>query len=135
MTAPFTFRSSGIWFLRRCPSSTSPTPASSRAIGNPPTCLQSLYLLNNKQVQELSDAFARRVYASAKDQPGRIQFAFWTALGRAPTAEEVRAAYTFFSEYTQDAAKAKSKGADLTPYAWSAFCQSLMASAEFRHLD
>jgi cytochrome c553 len=96
---------------------------------------QSLYLLNNKQVQELSDAFARRVYASAKDQPGRIQFAFWTALGRAPTAEEIRAAYTFFSEYTQDAAKAKSKGADFTPYAWSAFCQSLMASAEFRHLD
>ncbi|HSJ02154.1 MAG TPA: DUF1553 domain-containing protein, partial [Verrucomicrobium sp.] len=96
---------------------------------------QSLYLLNNKQVQELSDAFGRRVYDSAKDQPGRIQYAFWTAFARPPTNDEVRAAYTFFSEYSQDASKAKAKGGDLNAYAWSAFCQALMASAEFRHLD
>lgn len=98
---------------------------------------QSLYLLNNAQVQSLSDAFARRVYDSAKDNPGRISNAYWMAFGRPPTPQESQATRTFFSEYGQDAAKTKSakNGGDVSMYAWSAFCQALIASAEFRYLN
>jgi hypothetical protein len=99
---------------------------------------QSLYLLNNAQVLELSDAFARRVYDAAPDQPGRIQYAFWNALGRPPSDTEVRAAYTFFSEYSQDVNRLRGAGnsrQDLAASAWSAFCHALLASAEFRHLN
>jgi hypothetical protein len=99
---------------------------------------QSLYLLNNPQVIAMSDAFARRVYDSAKDNPTRVTNAYWIAFGRPPTAQEAQATRTFFSEYSQDADKAKTaKGGakDIAMFAWSAFCQALMASAEFRYLN
>jgi len=99
---------------------------------------QSLYLLNNAQVQSHSDAFAKRVYESSKDQMIRIANAYWLAFGRAPTQYEVQATRTFFSEYAQDVEKVRGKqksGEGLSPYAWSAFCQALMASAEFRQLN
>ncbi len=98
---------------------------------------QSLYLMNNAQVLALSDAFARRVYEYGRDTGTRIAYAYWLAFGRGPTQDEVLATRTFFSEYTQDAAKAKSgkNSRDIMPYAWSAFCQALLASAEFRHLN
>ncbi len=99
---------------------------------------QSLYLLNNPQVVSLSDAFARRVYESAKDNPTRASNAYWMAFGRAPTAQETQATRAFFSNYSQDADKArtaKGGGRDISMYAWSAFCQALMASAEFRYLN
>ena len=99
---------------------------------------QSLYLLNNPQVISISDAFARRSYESAKDNVTRVVNAYWMAFGRPPTAQEAQATRTFFSEYSQDAEKARSsKGADkdIAMYAWSAFCQALLASAEFRYLN
>jgi hypothetical protein len=98
---------------------------------------QSLFLMNNTQAITLSDAFARRVYDSAKDNPTRVANAYWMAFGRAPTPQESQATRTFFSEYAQDATKAKKggDGRDISMYAWSAFCQALMASAEFRYLN
>jgi hypothetical protein len=98
---------------------------------------QSLYLMNNPQVLSMSDAFARRVYESGKDNPTRIANAYWMAFGRAPTAEEGQATRTFFSEFAQDADKQQAKGGNknLAPLVWSAFCQSLIASAEFRYLN
>lgn len=100
---------------------------------------QSLYLMNNPQVLALSDAFAQRVFASGKDNASRVARAYWLAFGRGPTPAEVEATRTFFNEYTQDAAKAKTgkggQGRDILAYGWSAFCQALMASAEFRFLN
>ncbi len=96
---------------------------------------QSLYLLNNPQVQALSDAFARRVFDSAKDDNARINNACLLAFGRPATAQDQRAARDFFSNYNFSASKSKQKGADISMYAWSAFCQALMASAEFRYLN
>jgi hypothetical protein len=99
---------------------------------------QSLYLLNNPQVITLADAFARRVYESGKDNPARITNAYWMAFGRAPTNEEVLATRTFFSEFAQDAKKveaSKTNSTYISNLAWSAFCQSLLASAEFRYLN
>ena len=99
---------------------------------------QGLYLLNNPYVQNLSDAFARRVYDSARDNATRATNAYWLAFGRPPTAEEAQATRTFFLNYQMDADKARSSKTtrtDLSIYAWSAFCQALLASAEFRYLN
>jgi hypothetical protein len=96
---------------------------------------QSLYLLNNPQVQALSDAFARRVYESGKDLNTRIANAYLLAYGRPATAKEQQATHGFFSNYAISADKAKQNGPDISMYAWSAFCQALMASAEFRYLN
>ena len=98
---------------------------------------QGLFMLNNPYVQSLSDDFARRVYNSSNDNTTRITNAYWIAFGRAPSAQELQATRTFFNNYQLDANKAKSqKGAkDISMFAWSAFCQALMASAEFRYLN
>ena len=96
---------------------------------------QSLYLLNNTQVHSLSDAFARRIYDSAKDENSRIMNAYMLAYARPATAQEQQTARAFFTSYAASAARAKQKGSDVSQYAWSAFCQSLMASAEFRYLN
>ena len=97
---------------------------------------QGLYVLNNANVLGLSDAFARRVYDSAKDGPTRMTNAYLLAFGRPPTQKELLASRSFFSNYQQDADKARGKkGPDVSMYAWSAFCQALMASAEFRYLN
>lgn len=99
---------------------------------------QGLYLLNNPYVLALSDDFARRVYASSQDGTARITNAYWIAYGRPPTAQEIQATRTFFNNYQLDAANAKSSpkgGRDISMFAWSAFCQALMASAEFRYLN
>ena len=77
------------------------------------------------------------MYDSAKDNPGRVTNAYWLAFGRPPTEQESQATRTFFMNYQMDADKARStKGArDVSIYAWSAFCQALFASAEFRYLN
>lgn len=99
---------------------------------------QGLYLLNSPFVQSLSDSFARRVYDSARDNITRATNAYWLAFGRPPTTQEAQATRAFFMNYQIDAEKArstKSTRTDLTIYAWSAFCQALFASAEFRYLN
>lgn len=95
---------------------------------------QSLYLLNNSQVQSLSDAFATRVYDSAKDENSRIMNAYFLAFGRAATPQEQQVTRAFFNNYASKAKNQKG-GKDISMYAWSAFCQALMASAEFRYLN
>ena len=97
---------------------------------------QGLYLMNNTFVQKLSDDMARRVYDSGKDNAERISNAYLLAYGRPATQNEQAASRAFFSNYLLDATKAKAKkGQDVSIYAWSAFCQALMASAEFRYLN
>lgn len=63
--------------------------------------------------------------------------AYLLAFGRPATPQEEQVSRTFFSNYTYSAAKSKvQKGSkDISMYAWSAYCQALMASAEFRYLN
>ncbi len=97
---------------------------------------QSLYLLNDSAIHEVADAFSRRVYNSAKDNTTRIVNAYWMAFGRNPTPSEGQAIREFFERYTKEARRTKSeRGNSLEVYGWSAFCQALLATAEFRYLN
>jgi hypothetical protein len=82
--------------------------------------LQALYLMNGPFVQEQAAALAKRVRSS----PDRIPLAFQLCFNRAPDAKEVALAEKFFKGSPEDAEKLL-----------SAFCQSLLASAEFRFVD
>lgn len=82
--------------------------------------LQALYLLNGPFVQEQAAALARRIQSS----PHPAQSAFQLCFNRMPDPQEVALADKFFRTRSADDLK-------LLP----AFCQSLLASAEFRLVD
>lgn len=96
------------------------TTVASRATSN--TADQALYLLNNPFVLQQANAFAKRLNAEAKTQNRKIQLAFLLAYGRPPRKEESRAAADFLRDM-----KSSGNGLEL-------FCQSLLASAEFRYV-
>jgi hypothetical protein len=94
---------------------------------------QSLYLMNHPQVIAAADAFARRLSEYASNTQLLMEKAFLLAYARKPTAAEVAAAQSFFRTFLSKSGiknEQQARGAAL-----SAFCQSLMASAEFRYLN
>jgi cytochrome c553 len=97
---------------------------------------QSLFLMNNGQVQALADGFAKRIAAFEGGPQERLSYAYQLAFGREPTAQEKQAISNFWTRFPQEAAKNKSIPKDtMQGMALSAFCQGLFASAEFRYLN
>ena len=109
---------------------------------------QALYLMNDPEVMELSDAFAERILSGDKNTKQRIEEAFVLALGREPSSTEVRAVKSFLKDYSRmphpqdnsyDRKRARNKrseddrAADAKREVWSAFVQTLFQSAEFRY--
>ena len=97
---------------------------------------QSLFLMNNAQVQALADAFAQRVAKFEGDSQERLSYAYQLAFGREPTPQEKQAIANFWTRFPQEVAKNKKIPKDkIQGVARSAFCQGLLASAEFRYLN
>lgn len=84
---------------------------------------QSLYFMNDDAVIENADAMAARVLKRSDDMNERIEYAFLCALSRRPTTDEM----DILESYV------RSSGQVDRPEVWSAVCQSLMATAEFRY--
>jgi hypothetical protein len=82
--------------------------------------LQGLYLLNGPFVQEMAAALAKRIQSA----PNQIELAFQLCFNRTPDAQEVALAEKFLRTASADESKLL-----------TAFCQSLLASAEFRFAD
>jgi hypothetical protein len=82
--------------------------------------LQGLYLLNGPFVQEMASALAKRIQSA----PNQIELAFQLCFNRTPDAQEVVLAEKFLRTNSADEFKLL-----------AAFCQSLLASAEFRFAD
>ncbi len=91
---------------------------------------QALYFMNGPLVIRQSGALAERVNAINADEAGRIAAACRLALARMPTSVERDRAVAFLREFSE-----QTKGADSQRGAWTAFCQALLSSAEFRYLD
>ena len=97
---------------------------------------QSLFLMNNAQVQALADGFAQRVAQYEGDSQERLSYAYQLAFGREPTPQEKQAISNFWMRFPQEVAKNKNIPKDkIQGVALSAFCQGLLASAEFRYLN
>lgn len=86
--------------------------------------LQALYLLNGTFVQEQATALAQRITKEKPTQPERIRRAFALCFNRPPDAKEQQLAAKFFQTGPAD-----------DPKLLTAFCQSLLSSAEFRIAD
>ena len=104
-----------------------------RDVTNVPS--QALYLMNNSFVRAQAAALAQRVLAAPITYPERIRLAYQLALSRPPAERELARAQQFLLGEARGLipVKAGSK-ADAADGAWSAFCQALLASAEFRYL-
>ena len=94
---------------------------------------QALFLMNSPLVLEQAQAAAKRVTSSSGDATHGIEAAYRLILQRPPTSDELRLGAQFITEYGQIAGKenASAVGNDA---AWTALCQSLISSAEFRYL-
>jgi hypothetical protein len=91
---------------------------------------QALYFMNSPFVIRQAEALAERVSALEGDDTRRIDRAYRLALARPPTAEERDRALVFLRDFA-----ARAGAPDPARKAWPAFCQALLASAEFRYLD
>jgi hypothetical protein len=90
---------------------------------------QALYLMNSPFVFEHAQAAATRLLALP--EASRLPILYRCALGRDPTASEVDRAHTFLNGYRRQ----RRSSADREKDAWTAFCQALFGSTEFRFIE
>ncbi len=91
---------------------------------------QALYFLNGPLVIRQAEALADRVRATEGDEAHQVDRAYRIAVARRPTPVERDRALAFLREFA-----ARGGGSDPARGAWSAFCQALLAGAEFRYRD
>lgn len=84
--------------------------------------LQALYLLNGRFVRGQAESLAGRLIQGASSTEDRIRLAFQLCFTREPDAAEMRLARQYLESGVQ-------------PQVWTAFCQSLLATAEFRLVE
>jgi hypothetical protein len=93
---------------------------------------QALYLMNSPFLIRQAEAAGNRLRAMPGDDNTRIEAAYLRFLARTPTPAERTRARDFLAGFP---AASLSKSANPPTAAWTAFCQALYASAEFRYLD
>jgi hypothetical protein len=91
---------------------------------------QALYFMNGPFAIRQAEALAHRVRVLEVDDGLKIDRAYRLALARPPTAAERDRALAFLGDFA-----ARARAADPAQEAWSALCQALFSSAEFRYLD
>ncbi|HEX4130646.1 MAG TPA: PSD1 and planctomycete cytochrome C domain-containing protein [Pirellulales bacterium] len=94
---------------------------------------QSLLLMNSPAVRSYADAFARRLLADRPNDPAAaITRGYQLALGRAPSADELRRSQAFVAAQAKAYTDEKRSKAD--ELAWSDFCQVLFCLNEFIYI-
>jgi hypothetical protein len=93
---------------------------------------QALYMMNNPFVLAQAHAFAQRVTTERSADLARIDRAYSLALGRIPNDAERQRALKYVRQFAE-AAKDPTKVTPIDP--WTALCQALFASAEFRYVN
>lgn len=91
---------------------------------------QALYLMNSPFVIEQAKGLAQRVLAKTGDDADKINLAFRIALARNATDAEKQRVLAFLRELGDNPGSNVGRAG-----AWTAFCQTLLASAEFRYLQ
>ncbi|HVR74158.1 MAG TPA: DUF1553 domain-containing protein, partial [Planctomycetota bacterium] len=95
---------------------------------------QALLLMNNANIRRCAVSFARSLLAEAGGSlEGAVKRAHAAAFGRTPGAEEMRASMGFLAP--QIASHAASGASDSTERGFSDFCQALISSSEFVHVE
>jgi len=95
---------------------------------------QALFLMNNPFVIRQAEAAALRILAAARDTDSRIEAVYLRFLARSPAEAEKTRARDFLAAFN-DGKSADNNASDSEKAAWTALCQALYQSAEFRYLD
>ena len=103
----------------------------SRSSTNVPT--QGLFMLNNSFVMNAADEAAMKLLKETTTTSERVRAAYLKFYGRPPVEKELQAAEAFISQYRVAAIKDRTPSFRVERSAWSAFCQALIASAEFQY--
>lgn len=93
--------------------------------------VQALYLMNSPFVLARSQALADRLTREADDDGTRLRQAFLLCFGRCPDAAETKLAAAFFER----GASLPGDNGPRQGKLWAAYCQALLAAAEFRNVD
>lgn len=91
--------------------------------------LQSLSLLNSEFILNRAKSMADRLAKEVPEDSARIDRAFQRAWGRSPTTQEHKAAVLFLSKQAERYKTKKNE------WAWSDFCQTLLASNGFLYVE
>jgi hypothetical protein len=91
---------------------------------------QALYMMNHPFVMEQAREAARRTLADKSDDAARVEKAYWTTLGRAPTENEKKLAIGYLAGPPIDGG-VENKQLD----SWAQFYQVLFACLDFRYLN
>ena len=96
---------------------------------------QALFMMNSPFVMEQSDHAARRLLSHEElDDEGRVELAYKLALGRSPSEAETERVLQFIKGYRQNVEEVSKRDMNASLDAWSSFCQTLFACAEFRYV-
>ena len=96
---------------------------------------QALYLMNDPRVVSMAQSMADRLVTECKDDNERVRRGFELAFGRLPTSSEGLAARSFLKDFAKIEQAAGTQPGEMIRLGWTAFCQGLFESAEFRYLD
>jgi hypothetical protein len=95
---------------------------------------QALYLMNNSFVLRQGEEMARRLVKEATTADEQLARAFRLCFGRAASTLEIEKAKSYLWNFRTMALKKGRQREQAEFLALSSFCQSLLASAEFRYL-
>jgi cytochrome c553 len=105
-----------------------------REVTNVPS--QSLYLMNSPFINGAAQAMASYLVGDLGLRgPALAEAAFVRCFSRPPTAAESAATLSYIERFTETAAKEGLDPEKTRALALATFCQSLLASAEFRYLN
>lgn len=93
--------------------------------------VQALYLMNSSFVKARAKALARRLLADAQDPEQRISKAFELCLARQPDEVEFKLGREFLAAQVAG----DKEGGQAAELVLAAYCQALLATAEFRNVD
>ncbi len=92
---------------------------------------QALFLLNSPLATQASTRLAAAAQTAADDDASRVDWLYWNAYGRAPTAVEQARAVRFLASPLASAPNTPRPPATA---AWTSLCQTILASNEFVYL-
>ncbi len=96
---------------------------------------QALHLMNDAAVRELARQFADRVQREAGDDPARqVRRAYWIALTRPPSDEELTECLQTLTSLTEQWTK-QVPAAEASRKALATLCHTIMNSASFLYVD
>ena len=97
---------------------------------------QSLLMLNSQFIQEQAGNFANRLLGNqANTDSEKIELAWFTAFGVAPSSEEMKESISFISEQKKVFDNKVKSDKSMEQQVWTTFCQGLLISNRFLYVD